>query len=194
MHIKDLTPGIPFFLFGELDFEEEVDEEVDLELDLEPEEEEEEEEELELDLDLGRLFGFLFCFWFGFLFCLLDLRHLPVLELYTLSHGIGLPRILDPTAPRFNTHLPVAGLTRESHVFLGIGGFYIHTHFYHDKIIAEEKIWKRIRNMTFRNYSHLSTFIKNTSVFSTCDDACAGNIPLLDTWSNVHSSRALFGF
>ena len=112
MHIKDLTPGIPFFLFDDL--EEEKDE--DLELDLELEEEEEEEEELELDLDLGRLFGF----WFGFLFCLLDFRHLPVLESYTLSHGIGLPRILDPAAPRFNTHLPVAGLTRESHVFLAI--------------------------------------------------------------------------
>ena len=115
MHVKDLTAGIPFFLFGELDFEEEQDE--DLELDLELEEEEEEEEELELDLDLGRLFGF----WFGFLFCLLDLRHLPVLELYTLSHGIGLPRILDPRAPRFKTQRPVSGLTRESHVFLGIG-------------------------------------------------------------------------
>ena len=146
MHINDLTAGIPFFLFGDL--EEEQDE--DLELDLELEEEEEEEEELELDLDLDRLFGF----WFGFLFCFSfrDFRHLPVLELYTLSHGIGLPRILDPTAPRFNTHLPVSGLTRESHAFLGIGGFDIHTHFYHDKIIAEEKIWKRIRNMKIRNY------------------------------------------
>ena len=110
MHVKDLTPGIPFFLFGDL--EEEQDE--DLELDLELEEEEEEEEELELEYDLGFWFGFLFCFSFR------DLRHLPVLELYTLSHVLGLPRILDPAAPRFNTHLPVAGLTRESHVFLAI--------------------------------------------------------------------------
>ena len=158
MHVKDLTAGflVGFFLFGDL--EEEQDE--DLELDLELEEEEEEEEELEPDLDLGRLFGFLFCFWFGFLFCLLDLRHLPVLELYTLSHGIGLPRILDP---RFNTHLPVAGLTRESHEFLGIGGFDIHTHFYHDKIIAEEKIWKRIRNMKIRNYRFDRTPVLQTS-------------------------------
>ena len=109
MHIKDLTPGIPFFLFGDLEEEQDEDLELDLEL------EEEEEEELELDLDLDRLFGFWFGFWFGFSF-----RHLPVLESYTRSHGIGLPRILDPISPRFNTHLPVSGLTRESHVFLGI--------------------------------------------------------------------------
>jgi hypothetical protein len=161
MHINDLTAGIPFFLFGDL--EEEQDE--DLELDLELEEEEEEEEELELDLDLDRLFGF----WFGFLFCLLDLRHLPVLELYTLSHGIGLPRILDPTAPRFNTHLPVAGFTRESHVFLGIGGFDIHTHFYHDKIIAEEKIWKLIRNMTFlKKYEKCYQYLRVKDVIARC--------------------------